>query len=254
MRTIDKHLREQIAKDPATYARQVTGHELGSLNRHLAIASRLANGGKLVHDDLLFLGKLAIATGTKKEDFHRTVQQINSEPNPARRAELYAAGVGGSPEAVQSGMQMLRAYDTQRMVDDVNARTAERKTADLRHGETADPAWAKRYKQEASDAQSRRDAIMQSVQQQYGYIEPEKLSLPERQQLAQRKADSLADSLEATMHRPKSLRDEVASNVHTAAVLDELHDVGLRDESDTFTGVNERHDAAVAHASLRIQE
>lgn len=254
MRTIDKHLREQIARDPATYARQVTGHELGNLNRHLAIASRLASGGKLVHDDLLFLGKLAIAMGTKKEDFHRAVREINDEPNPARRAELYAAGVGGSQEAVRSGMAMLQAYETQRLVDDVNARTAERKTADLEHGETRDPAWLKRYKQESDDAKSRRDAIMASVQKQYGYVEPEKLSLPERQQLAQRKADALADSLEAGMGRPKSLRDEVASNVHTAAVLDELHDVGLRDESDTFTGVNERHDAAVAHNQLRIEE
>lgn len=254
MRTIDKHLREQISKDPAAYARQVAGHELGSLNRHLAIASRLSSGGRLGREDLQFLGRLAMETGTTKEDFHRTVQQINSEPNPARRAELYAAGVGGSPEAVQSGMQMLRAYDTQRVVDDVNARTAERKTADLRHGETTDPAWAKRYKQEASDAQSRRDAIMQSVQQQYGYVEPEKLSLPDRQQLAQRKANALANALEATMDRPKSLRDEVSSNLQTSVVLDELHDVGLRDESDTLSGVNERHDAAVAHASLRIQE
>ena len=254
MRTIDRHLREQISKDPAAYARQMTGHDIQQLNRHLAIASRLASGGKLGKDDLQFLGRIAMETGTKKEDFHRAVQQINSEPNPARRAELYAAGVGGSPEAVQSGMQMLRAYETQRVVDDVNARTAERKTADLRHGETADPAWVKRYKEEAGDAQSRRDAIMDSIRQQYGYVEPDKLSLPERQQLAQRKANSLADALEVTMHRPTSLRDEVASNVHTAAVLDELHDVGLRDERDTLSGLNERHDAAAAHASMRIQE
>lgn len=254
MRTIDRYRRSSISANPAAYARQVTGHDLQKLERHFDTASRLLSGGQLSTQDVAWLDQLAAQSRIPAQWVRERVQEIKSEPNPQRRAELYIAGVQGSPESARVGLQMTAAFERQRTVNALNKRLTENKPRSLQDEVPIDESWKKRYAEERSDEDSRRDAIVKAIQEQVGYTPPEKMTLEQRQANAQHKANALADAIEHSAGKPVTLREQIAQNVHADSVLEELHDLGLREESDTFSAKAEQWGKSEQVSAWRADE
>ncbi len=253
MRTIEKARLNQITRDPHAASKQLTGFDPKMLERHLQTAAKLMQGGALNRQDVLWLAQQAKASQVPMDRFKQVLKAINTEPNPQRRAELYAMGVGGGKEAARVGMEMARTYLTTDTANRVSSRLEGNQPKDTAKSDP-DPYWAKRYKDEQSQEQSRRAQIEAAIREATGYVSPDDMTLEQRQANAKQKANALADRLEADQGKPRSLREELAANVHAAAVLDELHDLGINTERDTFDAVQERSQVSQQVAEWRANE
>jgi hypothetical protein len=253
MRTVDRERARAFASNPEAASRQATGMPANVLQRHLRTAARLIDGGRLTQGDLDWLSELARQTNIPAERVFEAAKRINAEPNPQRRAELYAAGVGGDERAAQVGMQMTRAYVVSDAVNTVNKRIDGNKPKELTTP-TLDPYWAKRYAEEAKDEKSRRTVIEDAIHKQTGYLPPSRMTFAERQANAAMKAQALADSLERNLDRPTTLRAELSSNVHADAVLTECADLGLNDGTDTLGNLAENDTHNELNARWRADE
>lgn len=254
MRTIERERLQQISQDPHRASKALTGFDPRMLERHLQTAAKLMQGGALNKQDVLWLAQQAKASNVPMGRFKQVLKAINTEPNPQKRAELYARGVGGNDDAARVGLQMATTYLTTDTANQVHSRLESNRPKVTETLSELDPYWDKRYKEEQGQEQSRRAQIEAAIREATGYVRPEDMTLEERQIHAQKKANALANRLENDLDKSRTLREEVAANVHAASVLDEMHDLGLRAEHDTFSGVLERDRANQQAAEWRANE
>jgi len=254
MRTIEKERLKVYAANPDAASRAATGMPAAVFKRHLQIVARLIRGDKLGQSDVTWLSELARTTNVPPQYVTQAVQRINAERDPDRRAAMYAAGIGGDERAGQIGMQMARSYGMNEDSQEISRKIDSNRPAEIEKKSELDPYWAKRYKDEQKDEQSRRNAIHDALYKQTGYLAPERMTFQERRENASLKATALADTLSASADRPRSLREEVSASVHTDAVLTECADLGLNDGSDSLASLNERDNADELNARFRAAE